>query len=337
MSLINRNTGIPCLVAIVLVLSSCETDPALVDPYSLYSWERYSAATGLSSNQISALKCDSKGNLWVGTLGDGIMKFDGETWTFLDTLDGLGDITVLSIEEDPLGQIWFGTLVGFSVYNDSFFVNFTFESEVMIVHDIHRAMNDVMWLATEPKGLHKVKAYNDVTVYNLEYKPGTDTVYCIEEDSRGRIWAGTEDGVFKITGSRVDFIQSGNGIPQEAVKSILADSWGNIWFGSRGNKNVVRLRDNVYEEISLQNNKSANVVYDILEAPNRDIWFGLANGGAVRFNGSNMQTFRNVDGSPGTSIFCLEVDKNGHLWFGSFLNGLSVYRPGPADIIPPIE
>ena len=65
-----------------------------------------------------------------------------------------------------------------------------------------------------------------------------------------------------------------------------------------------------------------------------DIWFGLGVKGVVRYNGSQMKSYRDVEGLAGNTILCLEVDHNGYIWFCTYGNGLSLYKPEPRDLIP---
>jgi len=327
------------IVLAFLLCYQCETNPDLINPYSLNTWERFTVSTGLTSNLIASLKCDSRGDIWVGTLGAGIMKYDGNTWTFLDSANhGIDDDVIYSIEEDANGEMWFGTRAGFSILDGTFFTNYTHQSGALQIMDIHRDSHDNMWLATGSKGLFKLESPDQpFDIYHLLSEPSTDTVHCIEEDETGTIWAGTEGGVLKITGSDMEFLPPGNGIPEHPVTSILSDSWGDIWFGSRGGKHVVRLSGNSFKSISLYNGREGNFVLDMLEAPGGDIWFGMGMAGVIRFNGGHMVNYREDDGLAGISIFCMEVDHKGQIWFGSFKNGLSLYRPGLHDIIPSTE
>lgn len=321
-------------VAILLTLYQCETDPGEVHPYPYESWETYDVSTGLSSNYIFSLKVDSKGNLWVGTLNDGIMKFDGDSWTFLDMADGIHSNTIFSIEEDPNGHIWFGTLVGISIYDGSEFTNLYYEGEEESIKDILRDRSDKMWLATESKGLLKIENFDEISSYSNPSIPGSDSVNCIEEDGTGIIWAGTDGGVTKISGSSEEFLQEKDGIPGHPISSILSDQWGNIWFGSMGSRYVTRLKSGNFQDISLQNTVNNNLVFDMVEDYTTDIWFGLGVKGVVRYNGSQMKSYRDVEGLAGNTILCLEVDHNGYIWFGTYGNGLSLYKPEPRDLIP---
>ena len=52
---------------------------------------------------------DKSGNLWFGTWGGGLSKFDGKSFTHYTEKEGLSDNVVWSILEDKEGNLWFGT------------------------------------------------------------------------------------------------------------------------------------------------------------------------------------------------------------------------------------
>jgi ligand-binding sensor domain-containing protein len=52
---------------------------------------------------------DSKGNLWFGTNGNGIARYDGEKLKYFTTKDGLPSDRVTGIIEDSNGIFWLHT------------------------------------------------------------------------------------------------------------------------------------------------------------------------------------------------------------------------------------
>jgi ligand-binding sensor domain-containing protein len=52
---------------------------------------------------------DKSGNLWFGTYGGGVNKYDGKSFTHYTDKEGLSNNIVLSILEDKNGNLWFGT------------------------------------------------------------------------------------------------------------------------------------------------------------------------------------------------------------------------------------
>ena len=92
--------------------------------------QTYTTDNGLAMDAISyghkSALCDSRGNLWFGTDGGGVSRYDGKSFTNFTTAQGLANNTVLSITEDKTGNLWFGTAGGgVSRYNGKSFTNFT--------------------------------------------------------------------------------------------------------------------------------------------------------------------------------------------------------------------
>ena len=73
------------------------------------TWTTYSTKDGLAHNWVVSIYEDRSGTLWIGTMGRGVSRFDGESWASLDMRDGLPGTYVKSIAEDSNGALWFGT------------------------------------------------------------------------------------------------------------------------------------------------------------------------------------------------------------------------------------
>ena len=52
------------------------------------------------------------GNLWFGTYGGGVSRYDGKSFTSFGEKDGLISRDVWSIAVDANGMIWIGTIEG---------------------------------------------------------------------------------------------------------------------------------------------------------------------------------------------------------------------------------
>lgn len=65
--------------------------------------------SGLGNNFIYNILQDSKGRVWFGTDGNGLVKFENNGFTFYDEKSGLEDDVVYSIAEDSDGDLWLST------------------------------------------------------------------------------------------------------------------------------------------------------------------------------------------------------------------------------------
>ena len=122
--------------------------------------------TGL---HIRSIMEDSKGNLWIGNNGIGVLKYDGEkviNFTMQQKLkkeDTKGNSLerVFSIGEDRLGNIWFGT-VEFGVwrYDGNSVKNFTKEDGLESKHiwTIYKSKQGELWFGgANPSGVYRLK------------------------------------------------------------------------------------------------------------------------------------------------------------------------------------
>jgi len=69
-------------------------------------------------NYVFSLYIDRNDDVWAGTWGGGVSRFDGKVWTNLTTADGLAGDIVFSITQDLNGGMWFGTQHGISHYQN---------------------------------------------------------------------------------------------------------------------------------------------------------------------------------------------------------------------------
>ena len=71
---------------------------------------------GLSANGILALTSDPQGNIWIGTSGGGILRYDGETFQSIRLGPSALENKVEAVLCDRRGRMWFGTRAGLVAY-----------------------------------------------------------------------------------------------------------------------------------------------------------------------------------------------------------------------------
>ena len=71
---------------------------------------------GLSANSILALTADSQGNIWMGTSGGGVLRYDDETFQSIRLGPSALENKVEAVLCDRRGQMWFGTRAGLVAY-----------------------------------------------------------------------------------------------------------------------------------------------------------------------------------------------------------------------------
>ena len=80
---------------------------------------------GLALDGVNCGVIDKIGNLWLGTNGGGVSRYDGKKFTNYTIGQGLANDSVMSITEDKTGSLWFGTAGGrINRYNGKSFINY---------------------------------------------------------------------------------------------------------------------------------------------------------------------------------------------------------------------
>jgi ligand-binding sensor domain-containing protein len=115
------------LISVLLILTltlSCIEKKSRQKAISKSEFVNASKSDTLNFNSgIRAIFQDSEGNYWIGSHREGVCVFDGKSFEYFTTIEGLADNQVRSIQEDKNGNIWFGTANGVSSYDGDKIIN----------------------------------------------------------------------------------------------------------------------------------------------------------------------------------------------------------------------
>jgi sugar lactone lactonase YvrE len=280
-------------------------------------WQTFTTKDGLADNWVNSILEDSSGNIWFGTLGGGVSKYDGQGFKNFTKKDGLADNRVNSILEDFSGNIWFGTWGGgVSRYDGQGFKNFTTKDGLADnrVWSILEDSSRNIWFGTG----RGVSRYDGQKFENFTEKDGLagNRVLSILEDSSGNIWFGTWGGVSRYDGQGFRNFTEKDGLAGNYVYSILEDSSGNIWFGTYGG-GVSRYNGQGFKNFTEKDGLRNNRVYFILEDSSGNIWFGTSGGGVSRYDGQKFKNFTIKDGLARYWVNSILEDSSGDIWFGT--------------------
>lgn len=157
----------------------------------------------MSQDRISSIAEDKNGNMWFGTDGFGICKYDGKTFTNFTTADGLCDNMIYELKADSKGDLWIGTFNGgLSKYDGKKFTNYTKEAIINgeEVSGFYEDKKGNLWFAAENNGVYKYDG-NTFTNYYKNNSLPTNGILCIYEDREERFWFGGWGGLFRFDGN----------------------------------------------------------------------------------------------------------------------------------------
>jgi len=295
-----------------------QTNASVVDPY-------FKETTKINSkkgpNNITRnLIQDKKGNYWFATW-EGIIGFDGNSFTNYTNKEALKRYRAFSILEDRSGNIWFGTIgAGVYIYDGKNFRNLNTEDGLVHnnIYCIYEDSNGHIWIGTKEGASH----YDGKRFKNYTTKDGLldNDINSIIEDDKGVFWFGTRGEACTFNGRFFNKLVNSKGLPFVNVRSIIKDKKGNIWLG--GNDGLWIFKNGEFSNIT------TDFVGYIYEDKNESIWTSSESYHSKSIWRLTKYVKNEISDVYGTQIFSAEnmffgilEDKKGDIWIGT-LNGL---------------
>jgi PAS domain S-box-containing protein len=196
------------------------------------------------------------------------------------TNDGLPQSEVVSVYQDRAGYMWFGTFEnGVARYDGRFFMRPALPDSIVncAVHEIY-------------------------------------------QDRRGATWIGTDEGLIRLqydvaTGdTTIRVFTTSTGLPNNYVTSILEDSLGVLWIGTRGG--VGCLAETTFVKKITPAGVPNNFVYALALAKDGSVWAGTQDGVNIWRN-DRIETITTADGLANNRVRALLCDRDGVMWIGT--------------------
>jgi ligand-binding sensor domain-containing protein len=163
-------------------------------------------------------------------------------------------------------------------------------------------------------------------------------VLSIAKDYQGFVWFGTEDGITKYDGVSCTIYRNDKNNPSSINdnmgRSIIEDSYRNIWIGTSNGLNLYKREYNnfqVYWQYNDGEGEAQGIINTLFEDSNHHLWIGHKYG-VEKFNFAD-STFEKypLPGVDSTKVVEVEVreikeDKHGYIWIGSSI-GVFVFDP----------
>ncbi len=290
------------------------------------SFTSFTTAQGLTNNSVNWITEDKSGNLWFGTYGGGVSKYDGKSFINFTTAQGLANNVVWGIAEDKTGNLWFGTDGGgVSRYDGKSFTTFNTAQGLAnnIVWSIAVDKIGNLWFGTDGGG---VSRYDGKSFASFTTSQGlaNNIVYTIIEDKTGNLWFGTlGGGVSKYDGKSFTSFTTSQGLANNSVYSITEDKSKNLWFGT--GSGVSKYDGKSFTNFTIAQGLANNNVNCITEDKFGNLWLGTYGGGVSKYDGKSFANFTTAQGLANNNVHCITEDKSGNLWFGTFGGGVSKY------------
>tara|TARA_Y100001933_G_scaffold247486_1_gene280343 strand:+ start:12468 stop:15410 length:2943 start_codon:yes stop_codon:yes gene_type:complete len=281
----------------------------------------YSRNNGLPVNPLNAVYQDMSDNVWIGTVGAGLVKYSHQEFVYFDGWPGFGDPDIMAV--DVVGNyVYIGKATGgvyrmnkktfdevekidnlytFSikhkgddVYIASLQGLYTFSNTTKKLKPINTTLktksllidSSFIWVGTNGQGLYKISLKNYAVVDTFTRSNSNlshNFIHTLAKDKNGVIWIGTGNGINKLKKGQI-LAYPIQQLCNPYVGSITVDKKNNIWFGT---DRCVQKFDGVeFKSYTEKNGLNSNTIYFVhYDDKNNYLWVGTNQGlNRVSFN-----------------------------------------------------
>lgn len=311
------------------------------------------AATKLG-NKIMVVYQDTNQHYWFGGAQEGVYRYDGENLVVFNVQDGLCSHSVLGIQEDGDGNIYFDTTEGISKFDGQSFQTLSPVVSRAASGGWELNASDLWFrMGWDKNGPYR---YDGEVLYQLEFPkieraaefraefPNADWspygLYSLYQDSKGVVWFGTAAlGVCRYDGNSISWLyerqltETPNG-GDFGIRSIVEDKDGYFWFcNSRfrydvssevtDNAQVKYQREVGVGATTIKNNEVEYPYFMSIESDDDgDLWMTTYDDGVWRNDGEKLVHYPVKSGNENVLLFSIYKDRQGTLWLGSHNNGV---------------
>jgi len=310
---------------------------------------------GMSKVGVYSILQDDHDFIWIGTNGSGLYRYDGIDYKsykhIINDSTSIGSNQVNCTYLDSKNRLWVGTAAGLSLYDrdkDQFKqipISPSNSDDESIIHVIALQEDNQgnLLIGSYRLGMLKLSLDNfEVERVRVNKTNVTDSlvVRAIQKDANGKIYAGTNLGLFAVDGQSgvlKPFTLWRNGgleCIDVSVRSLFIDEAKNIWVGT--------LYDGLYK-VNLGNSTvgepavmeryafSTHPFFTLMALPDGTMMCGTENDGLFHINDrgdllnhykSNKEDEKSLLSN---SIWTLYLDNDQKIWLGYYNKGVAVY------------
>ena len=256
--------------------------------------------------KVRSLLVDREGNLWVGTIGTGLVRLRRAPLTAYGKDEGLSDSSFNTVFQDREGRIWLG-------------------GDLLYWFDGHRfhlvpGVANILAIAQTRDGDLWFGGYGGLYRWRSgvlsHFKVEAPAVRIIYQDREGTLWIGAAQARSAPAGFTA--FARGNWIRSPASPTCGQSSrTGTVAYGWAASKGSVTCAAAKSCRTTRSKVCPSNSVYDIHQDSTGTLWVATYGGGLFRFRDGRFKAITTKDGLPNNLLLGMLEDGKGNLWFSS--------------------
>ena len=360
------------LAFVCVLLAWCPESFALnpkldVSQYAHTSWK---IRDGFPKGQITSIAQTPDGYLWLGTEA-GLFRFDGiKNVAFHPPANQeLPSNFIFSLLVTRDGALWIGTAKGLASWKDGKLTQYA-DLAGRYLFKLLEDHDGTVWASgmAVPSGRlcairnGSVQCFGDDGslgrgAFNLyedskgnlwagvkdgvwRWRPGPpkfyplagepDGIQCFGEDKEGTLLVGWNGGIHRFVDGKTEAYSIPGRVGQIRARRLLHDRDGSLWIGTF-NEGIVHVHEGRTDVFGQSQGLSGDTGNVLFEDREGNIWVGTGNG-LDRFRDFAISTFSVNQGLSGTRIQSVLADRDGSIWLAT-LDGLNRFNNGQVAII----
>lgn len=319
-----RHVFLPGLIFIFLLLAWCQPafalNPSLdVSQYAHTSWK---IRDGFPKGEVSSIAQTPDGFLWIGT-EFGLYRFDGfKSVIWHPPADQkLPSEFIFSLLVARDGTLWIGTMKGLSSWKDG---KLTLYADLgdRYIFKILEDREGTIWASGLALGTGRLCSIRNSSVqcFGDDGSLGRGA-YNLYEDSKGNLWAGVKDGLWRWKPGPPKFYPLA-GEP-DGIQCFGEDTDGTLLVGWKGG--IHRFSEGTTELYPIPGRTTQIRGRRMLRDRDGSLWIGTYNEGIVHVHQGRTDVFGFSDGLSAENAAVPFEDREGNVWIAT-ANGLDRFR-----------
>jgi len=282
---------------------------------------RTSCGCPLGNLWVQQLVEDAEHQLWIATMGDGLLKLsDGECEHFrLDA--GLPSLNVQCLLIDHYGTLWIGTDQGPARMLQGKIVPFSPQRELTVknVRAMCETATGTVCLGGDQAQLNLWRDGQFLTRKLTTIGPDVviRTLLSLPDNT---VLIGTTSGLVRLDAAGESKIGRADGLADDFIETLAYSSTRQVWVGTRDG--VSRMGDYEIETLRTRDGLTQSTVCAICEDHEQSMWIGTKNG-LNQFVDRRTMPLTTSEGLPSNETGAILQDRSGEIWIGTLDAGLA--------------
>lgn len=235
--------------------------------------------------------------------------------------DGMPSQIVRAVAQTPDHYLWIGTEKELLRFDGASFTSYTGNGIEALRHGVTSLMvahNGALYIGTEGSGLLRY-SHGHMEVFSEDKGLSNLFVRAIFQDAQGRIWVGSDSGIFQESNDRLVRVEMKQGCRAGTATSFVQEPSGDVLSGGI---ELLRFHNSTCTPIPLPSQKTALRILALHLDPQGSLWVGTFAGLLQRDAAGRFVQVPHVKGA----VRCFGTLPNGSLWAGTLGQGIYLRR-----------